>query len=198
MSKHQKLGMITLSREGEHSDNDLARSSAGLPEDTVGLALPDPSTPAKARRGSRPWAKTRTSEHDGSSGGVRFRGRFASGDSAAAQSPDDIEQLEADIALLREDNARLRLAQARPSDPGRLIERLRVAAETSPYSDPRDAESLRDETWQQLADAVLVRNMLIDVCAEIGQVILALHGDRSGGAGSATSQAEPSVQMHAC
>ena len=118
-------------------------------------------------------------------------------DSAAAQSPDDIDQLEADIALLREDNARLRLARARPSDPGRVIERLRVAAESVPYSNARDAENLRDETWQQLADAMLVRNTLIDVCAEIGQVIVALQGDCSR-ARSATSQAEPSVPTRAC
>lgn len=89
-------------------------------------------------------------------------------------APSDLARLEAEIVLLREDNARLRLGQAQMPDAGRLVERLRVLVERCPDGALRDREDQGDEIWQILSEATLVRNVLIDVCAEIGQVVVTL------------------------
>jgi hypothetical protein len=89
-------------------------------------------------------------------------------------TPSHLARLEAEIVLLREDNARLRLGQAQMPDAGRLVERLRVLVERCPDGALRDREDQGDEIWQILSEATLVRNVLIDVCAEIGQVVVTL------------------------
>ncbi|MCA1700269.1 MAG: hypothetical protein LC790_15755 [Actinobacteria bacterium] len=78
--------------------------------------------------------------------------------------------------LLREDNARLRLGQAQTPDAGRLVERLRVLVEHCPDGALSGGEDHGDEIWQMLSEATLVRNVLIDVCTEIGQVVVTLQG----------------------
>lgn len=92
------------------------------------------------------------------------------------QEPTDLEHIQAEITLLREDNARLRVGQAQGPDAGRLIERLRVWVEQRPDGGLRNPEDQGDEIWQILSEAMLMRNLLMDVCAEIGQVVLTLQG----------------------
>ena len=81
--------------------------------------------------------------------------------------------MEAEVALLREDNARLRLRAAQPADAGRLVERLRLIEQRPDHAE-RDRHGECDDIWQVLSEAMLVRNVLIDVCAEIGQVVVGL------------------------
>jgi hypothetical protein len=77
----------------------------------------------------------------------------------------DAEALEADALLLREENARLRVKLEASPDMGRVIERLRTLPAASPQPDPAE------DAWQMLTEVMVMRNSLIDICREIGQVI---------------------------
>jgi hypothetical protein len=77
----------------------------------------------------------------------------------------DAEALEADALLLREENARLRVKLEASPDMGRVIERLRAVPTPSPQPDPAE------DAWQMLTEVIVMRNSLIDICREIGQVM---------------------------
>lgn len=70
-----------------------------------------------------------------------------------------VEQLESELALLREENARLKVKQVRAERS--LTERVR---ELLP---PHDEAGSADETWELLTDCLLLRDGLIDACREI-------------------------------
>jgi hypothetical protein len=108
--------------------------------------------------------------------GITFRSPFRSLRrlGAIAKLPDgrngaDAEALEADALLLREENARLRVKLEASPDMGRVIERLRAmpAPQSSNGSEPDPAE----DAWQMLTDVIVMRNSLIDICREMGQVM---------------------------
>jgi hypothetical protein len=101
---------------------------------------------------------------------------------AIARLPDgrsgvDAKALEADALLLREENARLRVKLESEPDMGRVIERLRTmptGAELAAGSDHRDQPDPGEDAWQMLTDVIVMRNSLVDICREIGQVITKL------------------------
>ena len=76
--------------------------------------------------------------------------------------------LEAELALLREDNARLKAAQHRPPDLGAVVDRVRAlpahAAEAA-----RGAAG--DEAAQLLAEGLELRDSLLHVCEELASSI---------------------------
>jgi hypothetical protein len=80
-----------------------------------------------------------------------------------------VEALEVDALLLREENARLRVKLEASPDTGRVIERLRAlpapSGQASAQPDPAE------DAWQMLTEVIVMRNSLIDVCREIGQVM---------------------------
>jgi hypothetical protein len=80
-----------------------------------------------------------------------------------------LERIEAELALLREENARLRFERAQRPDAGALIERLRdLSAAQPPDEDHRDA------AWHLIGEALVMREVLVDVCKEIGQTTITL------------------------
>lgn len=78
------------------------------------------------------------------------------------------EALEAELALLREENARMKVEAARPASTGRAIERIRGAAAA--------AEELgqTDDAWQALAEATMLREVLADMCEEVQGAVAAV------------------------
>ncbi len=124
----------------------------------------------------------------------RFRSAVAV---AGDHAPTDLDSMEAEIALLREDNARMRIGQAKPPDAGRLVERLRVLAEVKHHGEggPLQIDDQGDEIWQILSEAMLVRSVLIDVCTEIGQVVLTLQR-RLDSMAPQTGDAEAGCAVH--
>lgn len=89
--------------------------------------------------------------------------------------------LEADALLLREENARLRVKLEAPPTVGHVIERLRALP--SPCAAPAEARhrpmtgeqaEQGDEALHVLTEALVMRNALVEVCSEIGQVMAGL------------------------
>jgi hypothetical protein len=93
-----------------------------------------------------------------SSRGRRFE-RPAAGSPGAADSR---AALEAEIVLLREENARLRAARRQPHDVGNTLERTR-----SPRPEELDRGNLADETSQMLVEGLVIRESLIEICRDI-------------------------------
>ena len=73
-----------------------------------------------------------------------------------------LEELEAELVLLREENARLAAEQVRPGNPGRVVEQLRAVAE---HVDA--AASQADDGWEQMAEAFVTRELLLSVSIEL-------------------------------
>ena len=80
------------------------------------------------------------------------------------------EALEADALLLREENARLRVKLEAPPNAGEVIERLRALPVPTPSANGDHAE----ESWQMLTEILVMRNSLIEICKQIGQVMAGL------------------------
>jgi hypothetical protein len=80
-----------------------------------------------------------------------------------------VERLEAELALLREENARLRFERAQRPDAGSLVERLRALSAAQPPD-----EDHRDAAWHLVGEALVMREVLVDVCKEIGQTTITL------------------------
>jgi len=87
---------------------------------------------------------------------------------APAQPPTD---LEAEVTLLREDNARLKAAQHRPADLGSVLEKVRALPGAGPEAGQGD---LGDDAAQMLAEGLVLRDSLLAVCVELSQSIASL------------------------
>jgi hypothetical protein len=93
----------------------------------------------------------------------------------AGAEPSERESLEAELALLREENARLKVDAAKPPGPGRAIERLRGVVEIASAQPAANEADRADEAWQALSEATMLREVLADVCVEVQNAIAAVH-----------------------
>ncbi len=195
MPENEAPSGCTVLRELERGD--LPGSSQNCSVEPIMVRGESPAAAASSRPGGVRWTRLRAGKTDPASNGIRLLRRFADGKAAAGHESDDLGQLEAEIALLREDNARLRLEQAQSPDAGRLIESLRSASEGRVKGDPCAAENVGDEVWQHFTETMLLRNTLIDICAELGQVAVNLQSGRLGAELNAAPP-DPRVRMHGC
>jgi uncharacterized small protein (DUF1192 family) len=101
--------------------------------------------------------------------GVSDGGRASSGETAA------MGELETELALLREENARLKVERHRPADAGHVIERMRSLRQESP-AEQRDGAAPRAAEAQMIAECLAVRDGLMEACQEVQQ---AMQGIRS-------------------
>ncbi len=99
------------------------------------------------------------------------------------RSGEIVDALEADALLLREENAHLRVKLEAPPNVGHVIERLRALPtlsstpeeEHSPSNQEHDHHGEQgDEALHVLTEAIVMRNALLEVCGEIGQVMAGL------------------------
>jgi hypothetical protein len=84
-----------------------------------------------------------------------------------AGAPDPRAALEAEVVLLREENARLKAARHRQHDVGDLLERAR-----SLRSQQVERGNLADETAQMLVEGLVIRESLIEICHEIERAMV--------------------------
>jgi len=89
---------------------------------------------------------------------------------AAATSA--IDALRAELQLLREENARLRVQAHRATAGGRSVYQLAILREEAGHlaalqEAAHRAADASDDAWQTLADAIVVRDALLEVCDEL-------------------------------
>ena len=95
--------------------------------------------------------------------------RFRSSAARAGVDAGYLESIQTELVLLREENARLRFERAKPPDPDSMIDRLKSLSVAQPPS-----EDHRDEAWHLVGEVLVMREVLIDVCKEIGQTMITL------------------------
>jgi hypothetical protein len=124
----------------------------------------------------------------------RPRRRFRRGRALLLDAPgvDHAAALEAELVLLREENARLRGAQHQRADVARLLARAR-----SPLSAEAIRASLSDDAAQMLVDGLVIRESLLEICAEIERSMVAFEARLTALASAADHQPpEPDGNGH--
>ena len=77
-----------------------------------------------------------------------------------------VEELEMELELLREENARLKIERHRSPDAGAVIERVRGLS-----SEPGDGTPLAAGSFGVRVECLLMREGLLDACREIGRAM---------------------------
>jgi hypothetical protein len=88
-------------------------------------------------------------------------------DRPGAAAPDARAALEAEVVLLREENARLKAARHQRHNVGDLLERAR-----SLRAEEVDHGNLADETARMLVEGLVIRESLIEICHEIERAMV--------------------------
>jgi hypothetical protein len=102
-------------------------------------------------------------------------------------------ELEAELALLREENARLKVERHRPADAGHVIERMRsirpessIARRGGEVADQRDGEAAPQA--QVIAECLAVRDGLMEACQEVQRAMQGIRGRLGALAGDIQGQ----------
>lgn len=98
--------------------------------------------------------------------GVSDGAKSSSGDAAATS------ELETELALLREENAQLKVERHRPADVGHVIERMRSLRLHSP-AEQADGSPAAVEA---IAECLAVRQGLMQACQEVQQAMQGIRG----------------------
>jgi hypothetical protein len=88
-----------------------------------------------------------------------------SGGAADPAASEQLGELEREVALLREENARLKLARQRTAERP-VNERVRAAFPPPP---PHGEDADGEDPWEVLTEGMLLRDALIDACRELEQ-----------------------------
>ncbi len=101
--------------------------------------------------------------------------RMGVSDSARSPSGETLAmgELEAEITLLREENARLKVDRHRPTDAGHVIERMR-SIRPEPATARHDGEGTPPA--HVIAECLAVRDGLMDACQEVQQAMQGIRG----------------------
>jgi uncharacterized small protein (DUF1192 family) len=102
--------------------------------------------------------------------GVSDGGKSSSSEMAA------VSELETELALLREENARLKVERHRPADAGHVIERMRAIRQEAPSGQPAGEPSRSADGTQALAESLALREGLMDACQEARQAMRGIRG----------------------
>jgi hypothetical protein len=100
--------------------------------------------------------------------GVSGGERASAGDAA-------LGELEMELALLREENARLKVERHRPPDAGSVIERMRHLGGESP-TESRDEAAGPGSSGQAVEDCLAMRDGLIAACHEVQLAMQGIRG----------------------
>jgi hypothetical protein len=116
---------------------------------------------------------------DASATKTRIRRMLRLGVSDGANSAESgaLGELEMELALLREENARLKVERHRAPDAGRVIERMRQIGEDANGASNGDGDDGASNGGAgALAECLAIRDALVEACHEVQQ---AMHGIRS-------------------
>jgi hypothetical protein len=85
-------------------------------------------------------------------------------------------ELETELALLREENARLKVERHRPADAGRVIERMRSIRQDAPGAPREDGTPSSADGGQALAELLALREGMMYACREARQAMQGIRG----------------------
>jgi hypothetical protein len=91
--------------------------------------------------------------------------RLGVSDGASSAGEAVLGELEMELALLREENARLKVERHRPPDPGRIIDRMRDLRQESHAGQADDAVA------RVVVECLTLRAGLLEACQEIQQAM---------------------------
>ena len=97
----------------------------------------------------------------------RLRREGAGSAGLSDSAAESLAAMHAELVLLREENARLRGAEHRRADIGRLLGRARS------LQAPVDRDNLGDDVAQLLVDGLVIRESLLEICEELGRSLVA-------------------------
>jgi hypothetical protein len=106
-----------------------------------------------ARRNPQPFGRFRRNAERGSAEAQRHD-----------EELDDEADLQLQVMLLREENARLKAGRHRPSDVGTMIDELRLVAS-------EEEGDLLDDAWSLLSECLVIREGLAQACVEIENAV---------------------------
>jgi hypothetical protein len=87
-----------------------------------------------------------------------------------------MSELETELALLREENARLKVERHRPADTGHVIERMRSIRPGAPVGAEEAATPSVAGSAQAMTECLVVREGLMDACQEVQQAMQVIRG----------------------
>ena len=124
---------------------------------------------------------------EGARGERRRRRRAAAASPAPVAPPSGGEALalQAELVLLREENARLKAAGHQEPDLGALLERARTLPGVGVGADDRG-----DEAAQLLVEGMVMRESLLGLCQEIGRSMAVLEARLTALGGAADTAPE--------
>jgi hypothetical protein len=131
------------------------------------MAMHDVIDPGLDVDEDEPAARPATAEEPAAGRGLRFRRRRT--DEVADGGTDSVAEALAELVLLREENARLKAARHQVPSLGRVLGHARAL----PFAG-LDAEDEADETAEMLAEVVVLRESLLEVCAELERSMAAI------------------------
>src|SRR5271167_2674919 len=83
---------------------------------------------------------------------------------SSSEDPTALGELETELALLREENAWLKVERHRPPDAGRIIESMRELADAfQPQSHETEGVKSSDDE-RVMVESLAIRNGLLDAC----------------------------------
>jgi hypothetical protein len=85
-------------------------------------------------------------------------------------------ELEMELALLREENARLKVERHRPPDAGRIIERMRHLRRDHSAEEHDEEASCSDRAPQPMGECLAIRDGLLEACQDVQQAIHEVRG----------------------
>jgi hypothetical protein len=116
--------------------------------------------------------------------GVSDGANSSSGDMAA------MSELETELALLREENAQLKVERHRPADVGHVIERMRSLRLQVPAEEQAGASTPPAEATQAIAESLAMREGLMEACREVQQAMQGIRGRLGALAGDIHGQVD--------
>ena len=81
-----------------------------------------------------------------------------------------------EFALLREENARLKVERHRPPDAGRIIEHMRDLGRVHPVEQGDGETAQPDRAGQATGEYLAIRDDLVAACQEVQQAIEGIRG----------------------
>lgn len=97
-----------------------------------------------------------------------------------------MSELETELALLREENAQLKVERHRPADAGHVIERMRSIRLQTPSE--QAGESAQTAEAHVIAECLVVRDGLMEACREVQQAMQGIRGRLGALAGEIQSR----------
>ena len=116
--------------------------------------------------------------------GVSDGAKSSSGEMAA------MSELETELALLREENAQLKVERHRPADVGHVIERMRSLRLQVPAEPQAGGSAPPAEAARAIAECLAMRDGLMEACHEVQQAMHGIRGRLGALAGDIHSRVE--------